>query len=59
MASSSRDVVGHNGDDSLLSAPVEIYFEIVKKKIKSVYADFTPIPPRTALEIEFPNHQLC
>lgn len=29
MASSSRDVVGPNGDDSLLSAPVEIYFDIL------------------------------
>ncbi|KAH0636272.1 hypothetical protein KY289_036187 [Solanum tuberosum] len=58
-ASSSRAAVGSDDEDPLSGGRVEIDLETVRKKMGSAYADFTPVPPSTALEVELHYRQLC
>lgn len=57
-ASSSRSAAGSDSEDPLSGELVEIDLETVWKKMGSVYADFTPVPPNTTLKVELFRRQL-
>ena len=50
-ASSRKVVVDSDENDPLSGARVEVDLETVWKKMGSVYADFTSVPPNTTLEV--------
>ncbi|KAH0698472.1 hypothetical protein KY284_012687 [Solanum tuberosum] len=58
-ASSSKTFVDLDEEDPLSGARVEEDLEAVRKRMGSAYAEFTPVTPRTALEVEMLHHQLC
>lgn len=47
-----------DGEDTLLGERVEVDPKIVHKKMESVYANFTLVPPSSALEVELFHLQL-
>uniref|UniRef100_M1DMY5 Putative plant transposon protein domain-containing protein n=1 Tax=Solanum tuberosum TaxID=4113 RepID=M1DMY5_SOLTU len=51
-ASNSKEAVDSDDEDPILGARVEEDLEAVRKKMGSAYADFTSVPPNTALEVE-------
>uniref|UniRef100_M1DYZ1 Putative plant transposon protein domain-containing protein n=1 Tax=Solanum tuberosum TaxID=4113 RepID=M1DYZ1_SOLTU len=57
-ARSSRVAMDLDDEDLLSGAWVEVDIETVQKKMGSAYADFTPVPPSTDLEVELLRRQL-
>ncbi|KAH0722441.1 hypothetical protein KY290_005095 [Solanum tuberosum] len=58
-ASSSKEAGDSDDEDPLSSARVEEDLEAVQKRMGSAYANFTPVPPSTAVEVEMLCCQLC
>uniref|UniRef100_M1DM57 Putative plant transposon protein domain-containing protein n=1 Tax=Solanum tuberosum TaxID=4113 RepID=M1DM57_SOLTU len=57
-ASSSKAAVDSDNEDPLSGAWVEEDLKAIRKKMGSSGADFTPVPPNTALEVEMLHCQL-
>uniref|UniRef100_M1DRK8 Uncharacterized protein n=1 Tax=Solanum tuberosum TaxID=4113 RepID=M1DRK8_SOLTU len=56
--SNSKTAVNLDDDDPFSGARVEEDLEAVRKRMWSAYADFTPVPPSTTLEVEMLRCQL-
>lgn len=57
-SSINREATSSDSEDPLLGVRVEIKLETVRKKMGSAYADFTLVPPSTALEVDLLHRQL-
>uniref|UniRef100_M1DFZ5 Uncharacterized protein n=1 Tax=Solanum tuberosum TaxID=4113 RepID=M1DFZ5_SOLTU len=57
-ASSSKAVVDLDDETPLSCARVEEDLAVVRKRLESTFANLTPVPPSTALEVEMLHREL-